>query len=48
MKSTLFMIICICMISIENYSHYLTDREPGEQPATLIDYFPDDLVAAGR
>ena len=22
---------------IENYSRYLTDREPGEQPATLID-----------
>lgn len=27
---------------IENYSRYLTDREPGEQPATLLDYFPDD------
>ena len=29
---------------IENYSRYLTDREPGEQPATLIDYFPDDYL----
>lgn len=29
---------------IENYSRYLTDREPGEQPATLIDYFPDDWL----
>ena len=27
---------------IENYSRYLTNREPGEQPATLLDYFPDD------
>jgi excinuclease ABC subunit B len=27
---------------IENYSRYLTNREPGEQPATLMDYFPDD------
>lgn len=29
---------------IENYSRYLTDREPGEQPATLLDYFPDDFM----
>lgn len=29
---------------IENYSRYLTDREPGEQPATLLDYFPDDYL----
>ncbi len=29
---------------IENYSRYLTDREPGEQPATLIDYFPEDWL----
>lgn len=29
---------------IENYSRYLTNREPGEQPATLIDYFPDDFM----
>lgn len=28
---------------IENYSRYLTNREPGEQPATLLDYFPDDF-----
>lgn len=29
---------------IENYSRYLTGREPGEQPATLLDYFPDDFL----
>lgn len=29
---------------IENYSRYLTNREPGEQPATLLDYFPDDWL----
>lgn len=29
---------------IENYSRYLTDREPGEQPATLLDYYPDDYL----
>lgn len=29
---------------IENYSRYLTNREPGEQPATLLDYFPDDFM----
>ncbi|MBP7857910.1 DEAD/DEAH box helicase family protein, partial [Candidatus Saccharibacteria bacterium] len=29
---------------IENYSRYLTNRELGEQPATLLDYFPDDYL----
>lgn len=29
---------------VENYSRYLTNREPGEQPATLLDYFPDDFL----
>lgn len=29
---------------IENYSRYLTNREPGDQPATLLDYFPDDYL----
>jgi excinuclease ABC subunit B len=29
---------------IENYSRYLTNREPGEQPATLLDYFNDDYL----
>ena len=29
---------------IENYARYLTNREPGEQPATLLDYFPDDYL----
>lgn len=29
---------------IENYSRYLTNREQGEQPATLMDYFSDDFL----
>lgn len=29
---------------IENYSRYLTNREPGQQPATLLDYFADDFL----
>jgi len=29
---------------IENYSRYLTNRQPGDQPATLIDYYPDDFL----
>lgn len=29
---------------IENYSRYLTNRQLGEQPATLLDYFPDDFL----
>lgn len=29
---------------IENYSRYLTNREEGEQPATLLDYYPDDYL----
>lgn len=29
---------------IENYSRYLTNREVGEQPATLLDYLPDDYL----
>lgn len=29
---------------IENYSRYLTNRETGEQPATLLDYYPDDFL----
>ncbi len=29
---------------IENYSRYLTNREPGDQPATLMDYFPEDFL----
>lgn len=29
---------------IENYSRYLTNREQGEQPATLLDYFSDDFL----
>lgn len=29
---------------IENYSRYLTNRASGDQPATLMDYFPDDFL----
>jgi excinuclease ABC subunit B len=29
---------------IENYSRFLSNREPGEKPSTLIDYFPDDYL----
>ncbi len=29
---------------IENYTRYFADRESGEQPATLLDYFPDDYL----
>ena len=29
---------------IENYVRYFGDREPGEQPATLLDYFPKDSL----
>ncbi|MBI5421824.1 excinuclease ABC subunit UvrB [Candidatus Peregrinibacteria bacterium] len=29
---------------IENYVRYMNSREPGEQPATLLDYFPDDAL----
>ena len=29
---------------IENYSRHLTGRKPGERPAVLLDYFPDDFV----
>lgn len=29
---------------IENYSRYLTSRETGDEPATLLDYFPEDFL----
>ncbi len=29
---------------IENYSRHLDGRTPGQPPATLIDYFPDDFL----
>jgi excinuclease ABC subunit B len=29
---------------IENYSRILAGRQPGEAPATLIDYFPEDFL----
>ncbi|HEX9037608.1 MAG TPA: excinuclease ABC subunit UvrB [Ktedonobacterales bacterium] len=29
---------------IENYSRHLAGRKPGDQPWTLIDYFPDDFL----
>ena len=29
---------------IENYSRHLTARKAGERPATLLDFFPDDML----
>jgi len=29
---------------IENYSRHLSGRAPGEQPWTLLDYYPDDFL----
>ncbi len=29
---------------VENYSRHLSRRQPGEQPSTLLDYFPDDYL----
>jgi len=29
---------------VENYSRFLTGREPGEAPYTLVDYFPQDYL----
>ncbi|HEY6727778.1 MAG TPA: excinuclease ABC subunit UvrB [Polyangiaceae bacterium] len=29
---------------IENYSRHLSQRNPGDPPPTLIDYFPDDFL----
>ncbi len=29
---------------VENYSRHLSGRQPGERPATLIDYFPKDFL----
>ncbi len=29
---------------IENYSRHLSDRQPGERPYCLLDYFPDDFL----
>ena len=29
---------------IENYSRYLTGRQPGEAPPTLIEYLPEDAI----
>jgi len=29
---------------IENYSRYLSGRNPGEAPPTLLEYFPDDFL----
>jgi excinuclease ABC subunit B len=29
---------------IENYSRFLEGRKPGESPATLFDYFPEDAI----
>jgi len=29
---------------IENYSRLIANRQPGERPAVLLDYFPDDFL----
>lgn len=29
---------------IENYSRHLSGRKPGERPASLLDYFPEDFL----
>jgi excinuclease ABC subunit B len=29
---------------IENYSRFLSGRKPGERPATLLDFFPEDFL----
>jgi len=29
---------------IENYSRFMSKREPGERPACLLDYFPEDFL----
>ena len=29
---------------IENYSRYLDNRQPGEPPSTLLDYFPENFL----
>jgi excinuclease ABC subunit B len=29
---------------IENYSRYLSGRQPGERPACLLDYFPEEFL----
>ena len=29
---------------IENYARHVSGREPGERPACLLDYFPDDFL----
>ncbi|GIT33544.1 MAG: hypothetical protein Ct9H300mP3_10750 [Gammaproteobacteria bacterium] len=29
---------------IENYSRFLSDRQPGEPPPTLYDYLADDTL----
>ena len=29
---------------VENYSRYFDGREPGDRPACLLDYFPDDYL----
>ncbi len=33
------------MSGVENYSRHLSGRKPGEPPAVLLDYFPEDFLA---
>jgi len=45
---TLYDLECIRELGfcsgIENYSRHFSGREPGEPPATLVEYFPDDYM----
>ena len=45
---TLYDLECIRELGfcsgIENYSRIFSGREPGEPPATLVEYFPDDYL----
>ncbi len=45
---TLYDIECIKELGfcsgIENYSRHFSGRQPGEPPATLVEYFPDDYL----
>jgi len=47
-QRTLYDIECIRELGfcsgIENYSRIFSGREPGEPPATLVEYFPDDYL----
>jgi len=47
-ERTLYDLDCIRELGfcsgIENYSRFFSGRQPGEPPATLVEYFPDDFL----